>query len=410
MFDSHDDIQRQLSAGEDSFAEFKSMRIEGGGVRAPRPEQLAAELTAFANAEGGAIFLGVDDQGVVEGLPVEALSAVEQWVVNVASDRCDPSIRPTLRRIQWRGAGAAAAHLLLVEVRRGLYVHRTTSGRWLVRVGSSKRDLTSQELARLLQERGRAFVFDEQAVFDATGDDLDASALTRYFDGVVELPFSGLLRNTRVVVPDDAAPDRPTVAGLLVFGQRPQVHLPSARIDAAVYRGTELDSDQLVHAATIEGPAPRQIDESLAFVDRFMLRPARKDVGRLDFPQYDLGAVHEALVNAVAHRDYSLSGAKIRLFLFADRLELYSPGALPNTMTVETLAYRVFTRNQLLVSFLSRMRSPNSGRAYLESRGEGVRRILRDSEAHSGRRPEYRLLGGELLLTIWAQPSPHDGP
>lgn len=139
-----------------------------------------------------------------------------------------------------------------------------------------------------------------------------------------------------------------------------------------------------------------------------MLRPARKPVGRVDHPQYEIGAVHEAVVNAVAHRDYSLSGSKIRLFLFANRLELYSPGALPNTLTVETMPYRVFTRNQLLVGFLSRMKSRRTGQAFLESRGEGVRRILDGSEAHSGRRPVYELFGQELRLTIWAKPSPHD--
>lgn len=114
------------------------------------------------------------------------------------------------------------------------------------------------------------------------------------------------------------------------------------------------------------------------------------------------------MVNAVAHRDYAISGSRIRLFLLADRLELSCPGGLPNTLTLETLPYRVFTRNQLLVSFLSKMASERTGRACLESRGEGVRRILEASEAHSGRRPEYRLHGEELLLTIPAKPSPHD--
>ena len=131
--------------------------------------------------------------------------------------------------------------------------------------------------------------------------------------------------------------------------------------------------------------------------------------GRKDYPQYDLGATYEAIVNAIAHRDYSSGGAKIRLFLFANRLELYSPGGLPNTLTIETMPYRVFTRNQLLVSFLSKMRGRQTGLAYLESCGEGVRRILEASETHSGRRPVYELFGEELRLTIWAKPSPHDG-
>ena len=89
-------------------------------------------------------------------------------------------------------------------------------------------------------------------------------------------------------------------------------------------------------------------------------------------------------------------------------MEIYSPGALPNTLTVETMPYRVFTRNQLLVQFLTKTRSARSGKAYLESRGEGVRRILEVSEAHSSRTPQYRLFGDELRLTIWAKPSPHE--
>ena len=116
----------------------------------------------------------------------------------------------------------------------------------------------------------------------------------------------------------------------------------------------------------------------------------------------------EAIVNAVAHRDYAISGSKIRLFLFADRLELYSPGKLPNTLTLDDMPYRTFTRNQRLVSFLSRIRSRRTGPVFLESRGEGVRKILQEGEAHSGRRPEYALHGDELRLTLWAKGAPVD--
>ncbi|MFQ5631559.1 MAG: ATP-binding protein [bacterium] len=85
-----------------------------------------------------------------------------------------------------------------------------------------------------------------------------------------------------------------------------------------------------------------------------------------------------------------------------------NPGGLPNTVTLETMPYRQFTRNQLLVSFLSKMRSQKTGKYYIEARGEGVRKILTESKAHSGRDPEYSLMGDELKLTIWALPSPHD--
>ena len=133
--------------------------------------------------------------------------------------------------------------------------------------------------------------------------------------------------------------------------------------------------------------------------------PSQRTLGK-DGAPYDLDIVDEAIVNAVGHRHYAISGSKIRLFLFADRLDLYSPGKLPNTLTLDDMPYRTFTRNQLLVSFLSRIRSKRTGQVFLESRGEGVQKILEDGEAHSGRRPEYTLFGEELRLTLWKRITP----
>ena len=91
----------------------------------------------------------------------------------------------------------------------------------------------------------------------------------------------------------------------------------------------------------------------------------------------------------------------IRLFPHADRLDLHSPGKLPNTLTLDDMPYRTFTRDQILINFLSRVRSKRTGQVFLESRGEGVRKILEDGEAYSGRRPEYELFGDELRLMLW---------
>ena len=410
MFDTLEEIRRQLEAGEDARAEFKEIRLGDHGVRSPNTEEMAGEMVAFANAEGGVVFLGVDDDGVVRGLPPGRADEVETWAINVASNNCDPPIRPILRKEQLAGPDGLDCLVIQVEVGRGLYVHGTSGGRHYVRVGSTKQLLKGAALARLFQERGRAFVFDEQRVPLATVDDLDRDHLRAFFvNGPRTIPWPDLLRNTRVVATGEDNVERPTVAGLLSFGRAPQDHLSSAYVEGAVYRGRRLTSDDLVHAELFKGRVCDQIDDSVEFVERFMLRPARKATGRVDHPQYDVSAVHEAVVNAVAHRDYSISGGKIRLFLFADRMELYSPGALPNTLTIETMPYRVFTRNQLLVSFLARMTSRRAGRAFLESRGEGVRGILESSEVHAGRRPEYELFGEELRLTIWAKPSPQEG-
>jgi ATP-dependent DNA helicase RecG len=408
MFETLESIREQILAGEDSFAEFKELRYGDRSVVSPNPEDIAGEMVAFANAEGGALFLGVTDQGLIQGIPKERANIVENWAINIASNNCDPPIRPLIRKVVLPNPDGQSVDILLVLIKKGLYVHRTSSGRWYVRVGSTKRDMTQHELSRLFQHRRRSFVFDEMPVQAATDVEVDRTTLQTFFGSASLIAWEQLLVNTRVLTRDEGGTLRPTVAGLLAFGFNPRTHLPSAFIEAAVYRGIELDSNHLIHSEQIDGPLGRQIDGAVAFVDRFMLKPAKKDTGRLEYPQFAISAVHEALVNAVAHRDYSISGSKIRLFLFDDRLELMSPGELPNTITLETLPFRQFTRNQLLVSFLAKMRSQRTGRAFIEARGEGVRKILSESAAHSGRRPEYRLIGQELMLTIWAKPSPHE--
>ena len=395
MFDTTDQILNQLRAGEDGRAEFKEVRFGDRGVLSPNTQELAGELVAFANAEGGGVFLGVDDSGAVCGIPLEQVDMVEQWLLNIATHNCDPPIRLVIRKALLPSAAGDDELVLLAEVPRGLYVHRTSGGRYYTRIGSTKQDLTPPELARLFQQRGREYVFDEQPILAATVEDLSRNRLEAFFGRSPTIPWLDLLRNTRVIFQDEDEMDRPTVAGLLVFATEPTEFLASGAIEAAYYRGTRLSSDELIHAERLAGPVSDQIDAGIAFVARFM------QTG--DSPQYDIDVVDEAIVNAVAHRDYAIAGSKIRLFLFADRLELYSPGKLPNTITIDDMAYRTFTRNQLLVSFLSRIRSKRTGQVFLESRGEGVRKILEDGEAHSGRRPKYELFGDELRLTLWAK-------
>ena len=399
MFDTRDQILDQLRAGEDGRTEFKEVRFGDRGVLSPNTEDLADELAAFANAEGGVVFLGVDDSGAVTGIPLAKMNVVEHWLLNVATHNCDPPIRPLVRQAVLPGDGAKDERIVLVEVARGLYVHRTSGGRYYTRVGSTKRDLAPSELARLFQQRGREYVFDEQLVLAATVGDLSRNRLEAFFGRSPIIPWLDLLRNTRVVSRDEDGVDRPTVAGLLVFATEPTEFLASGSIEAACYHGTRLSSEDLIHAERLAGPVSDQIDAGIAFVARFMPTGVSAGAGA----RYDIDVVDEAIVNAVAHRDYAIAGSKIRLFLFADRLELYSPGKLPNTITLQDMPYRTFTRNQLLVSFLSRIRSKRTGQVFLESRGEGVRKILKDGEAHSGRRPKYVLFGDELRLTLWAK-------
>jgi ATP-dependent DNA helicase RecG len=188
----------------------------------------------------------------------------------------------------------------------------------------------------------------------------------------------------------------------------PERFLPCAFIEAVRYRGIVQDSNYQLDAVRIFGPLDEQIRQAMAFLHRNQRIAATKEPQRVEAPQFSVRAVFEAVVNAVAHRDYSIYGSKIRFFIFDDRLEIYSPGALPNTVSVESLPLRQATRNELLTSLLAECpvdaTAGQVGRGfYMEKRGDGVPIILHESEALSGRRPEYRLIDdSELLLTIFS--------
>ena len=257
MFDTLEQIRDQLRAGEDGRAEFKEVRFGDRGVLVPDTEELAGELVAFANAEGGVVFLGVDDSGTARGVTPERWDSVEHWLLNVATHNCDPPIRPVVRKALLPDDQEGEHRVLLVEVPRGLYVHRTSGGRYYTRVGSTKRDLSPPELARLFQQRGREYVFDEQPVLAATVEDLNRNRLEAFFGRSPTIPWLDLLRNTRVTFQDEDGVDRPTVAGLLAFATEPTEFLASGSIEAACYSGTRLSSDDLVHAERLAGPVLR---------------------------------------------------------------------------------------------------------------------------------------------------------
>ena len=202
---------------------------------------------------------------------------------------------------------------------------------------------------------------------------------------------------------------RASVAGVLLCSRTPEAWLPNAVIMATRYRGGDRATGQ-ADAQTITGPLDRQIAHAVAFALRNMRVSARKEPARVDEPEYSERAIFEALVNAAAHRDYSIRGSRIQLAMFNDRLEIQSPGSLPNDLTVDSLPLRQSARNELLVSVLGRMPAghvPGSGdrRFFMERRGDGVPTIVRETKALSGESAEFRLVDdAELCVVLPAAP------
>ncbi len=259
--------------------------------------------------------------------------------------------------------------------------------------------------------------FDETAVPGAALSDLHYSLTRRFLSGdVVDEPSTSAhedaleasedtLRKLHVVTDDADGNARLTLAGVLLCTPEPQQWLPHAYVQAVSYAGERTDVDYQTDARDIGGPLDEQVAEALHFVRRNMLVRATKVLARSERPQFSERAVFEAMVNAVAHRDYSMAGARVRLHMFGDRLELYVPGALVNTLTPDSLHLRQANRNELVVSLLSRCKAPSGvGRIRLmDRRGDGVPIIRRECRELSGLLPDYTLIDdSELRLVMWA--------
>ena len=348
--------------------------------------------------------LGVDDRTrEILGIPLDGLDAVEGWVREICNDSVKPPLDADIHKLELADAGGRPVPIVRVDIARSLYVHRSPGG-YFRRIGSSRREMAPEVLARLFQERSqtRLIRFDETVVPGTAPDDLHYSLTRRFARGE---PVEDTLRKLRIVAGDDDGVERLTLAGALLCTPEPQRWLPHAYIQAVSYAGERTDTDYQTDARDMGGPLDDQVTEALHFVRRNMLVRATKAPARTERPQFGERAVFEALVNAVAHRDYSMAGARIRLHMFGDRLELYVPGALANTLTPDSLHLRQSSRNELIVSLLARCPVPSSlGRSHMmDRRGDGVPIIRAECEQLSGFFPEYSLLDdSELRLVMRA--------
>lgn len=409
MFDLKEELLDKIHLGEDSVLELKSLRFRGSKIVGPTRENLADELAAFGNTNDGILLLGVDDKTrEIKGIPIDKLDAAENYVREICNDSVNPPLSIKIVRLMLPDKSGKEKPILKIDVPRSLFVHKSSGG-YFQRQGSSKRELTPDLLARLFQQRSQARIirFDEQPVPNASLEDLDEPLWSRFTRSKLDDPLT-VLGKLRLVAPDSDGKEKATVGGVLMCSRNPHQWLPGAFIEAVHYRGTKRDANYQIDARKITGPLDQQIMGAVFFVKRNMRIGAIKRPGRIDIPQFSLRAVFEAAVNAAAHRDYSIYGSKIRLFMFEDRLELYSPGTLPNTLTVESLPLRQATRNELVTSLLAKCPVEDEdmefGRQFLmDKRGEGVPIILDESEKLSGKAPVYQLIDDtELMLTIFS--------
>lgn len=395
-------------------AAMRTVRMSGGKIRGPSRDALADELAAMANTHGGSLILGVDDKTrTAEGIPLEHLDAVETLIRDVCNDSAKPPLDVVVLKKELPDADGNLVPVLCVDVPRSLFVHKSPGG-YFRRIGSSKREMSPEALERLFQERSyrRVVRFDGSLVPGTVPDDLNYSLTRRFLHGLDAMPETreeelDVLRKMSIVADDQEGRAGLTVTGVLLCTAEPHEWLPHAYVQAVSYVSERTDRAYQTDARDIVGPLDKQVEEALHFVRRNMLVRATKTTARSERPQFSERAVFEALVNAVAHRDYSLHGARICLHMFGDRLELHVPGALANGLAPDQLHLVQSNRNELVVSLLARCPVPPGvdvgRRRLMDRRGDGVPVIRRESWELAGRLPDYAMVGdSELRLVIWA--------
>ena len=418
-------IQTLLSsirAGEDTALELKELvfrgdRIAFGSDEGRAAQKLAEVFVSMANTSGGTVVMGVRDADrVAVGVDPRKRDLLEQFVVNVATTSCSPMIVPVLNWEYLPGQGDEPKLCLIIDVPVSRFdVHQTSDGRFLQRIGSHRRLIPAERLARMFSARRLTSPLEQRPVTGGSLDVLDLLLLKKYFRSRFrdwsepDDWESTLLAHKLATVTDSGV--APTYLGILLFAEQPEQYVRGAYIDVASYKQATFDGPA-ADRQQITGPLPSQIMQALTYVQVSPLNPtpSRKDGGgRYDYPTYVDRALQEAIVNAVVHRDYEVQGSQIIIRVFPDRIEFQNPGALYNTLTVENLyaGCQPARRNQLLAGFLRGYRSPVTGGAFLEAMGEGFLNLVRDSEQLSGRRPELEQIGQATKLTIYA--ARHEG-
>ncbi len=341
---ARDEFAALLAAGEDSFTEFKDARTAN--------KDIAKELCAFVNAAGGRLLIGVDDEGGLH----DASDWNDERVMNIARTAIDPGIIPTYQRLQWDSEKTLVVVGVPMGVEKPYAVRSGESRRYYIRVGSTSREATREELIRLTQASG-AVSSDLRPVLGATPNDLDDALLAQRFSGHSSLDFPGLdpVEKRRILTEAEILHREsggPTIGGLLCFGSRPSERLPYAMLSCVAYPGPTIGRE-IRDRMEISGRVDTQIQETLGFLERSLPKASQVEGAiRIEKPMYRRQGLREIIANAVGHRHYGIAGA-IQVRVFSDRLEVTNPGAPPNGVTPEAMRVGVSVRrNQFIVQYL----------------------------------------------------------
>ncbi|MGL4209323.1 MAG: RNA-binding domain-containing protein [Candidatus Adiutrix sp.] len=357
-------LRAQVALGEDSTHQFKE------DVR--HAESLASEMAAFANAGGGNIFIGVADNGEMPGLLLPDVSRINQLISNAASHLVRSPITVRTENL----ALANGRVVIVLSIPKGLdKPYFDKNGVVWLKSGADKRRVNSkEELRRFFQMSGQ--LHGDEIPTKAGLDKLDKLRFRDFLRDKYGQKYPNSLKSLRQLLHNmnlATEEGQLNLAGVLLFAEQPQWVKPQFVIKAIRYPGNSIHRDEYVDTEDFEGPLDKMFDDGLAFIMRNLHKvQAGRGVNSPGLPEIPAVVFEELLVNALVHRDYFVS-ASIRLFIFDDRIEIISPGHLPNNLTVEKIKTgNSNIRNPILLSFVAKGLLPYHGL------GSGIGRALKN--------------------------------
>ncbi len=360
----------------------------------PEPEidTLAETLVAFANSDGGAIVIGVSEAGKITG---DVYADEVEAALRAAVRQCRPPVEA-----RWHQAAAKDDLAFAIVVARSPELHSLADGRVLVRAGAKNRPLSGDQI-RLLAATKSTGEFEAETAPGAQREDLDDEIIAEFLEKWQERQHREWKREVddllkQVGALNDAG--QPTIAGVLLFARHPQAFLPQSGLTFVKFVGTEPrgESGQPGYGRReeITGHLARIIQRTWEVVGEEMrIGAVVKGLEREERAEYPISAVREALVNAVAHRDYRLGGRRIEVRMFTDRLEIVSPGGLPGFITVDNIVEEHFSRNPRLVTGLYQW-------GYIEELGLGVDLMIEEMVRAGHQPPDFRDTPYSFTVTL----------
>ena len=349
----------------------------------PQPDAtlLAETMVAFANADGGTIFIGLNGQGQVVDYMMD--EAVQGHLVR-ALVMCRPPVVT-----DWEQHELPGGVVVALKIARSPELHALADGRVLIRAGAENRPMGGEAIRHLAATKSSGD-FESEPVEGATLVDLDKAVLDEYMRLRAERghrPVTETLQDHLVDIGAMTEDGTPTVAGMLLFGKHPQTFLQQSGLIFVKFLGKEARGrDGLAgygRRVEIEGPAARIIERAWnVTMEEMQVEAVVNDLRREEVTEYPRFAVREALVNAVCHRDYRLSGRRVEIRMYEDRLEVISPGGLPGYITLDNIVEEHFSRNPRLVAGLFQW-------GYIEELGLGIDRMIEEMLQHGHSAPNF---------------------